>query len=102
MTIFTPSLDLNEQFYHEVVRPILAAEFPGLAHSAARLGGGSDVLGFDDAMSADHDWGIRQQIFLRKEDQARWVTALTLSHQLPYTYRGYFTLAQKMRKGHGC
>lgn len=91
MNNFTPGLDLNEQFYHEVVRPILAAQFPGLAHAAARLGDGSEVLGFDDAMSTDHDWGLRQQIFLQEEEHARWSTAVsqTLAHQLPYSYHGY-------------
>lgn len=91
MTNFIPGLDLNEQFYHEVVHPLLEAEFPGLVYSAARLGSGSDVLGFDDAMSTDHDWGLRQQIFLREEDYAQWATAVAdaLAHQLPYTFRGY-------------
>lgn len=90
MTEFTPGLDLNEQFYHEVVRPLLAAHFPGLTHSAARLGDGSEVLGFDDTMSTDHDWGIRQQLFLREEDEGQWGTAVsdTLAHHLPYAYRG--------------
>lgn len=90
MTDFTPGLDLNEQFYHQVVRPMLAAHFPGLAHSAARLGDGSEVLGFDDGMSTDHDWGIRQQLFLREADVERWGTAVTdtLAHHLPPTYRG--------------
>lgn len=90
MTEFISGLDLNEQFYQEVVRPILRAEFPDLVHSVARLGGGSDVLGFDDAMSTDHDWGIRQQIFLQDDDEAWAATAVseTLAHNLPYSYRG--------------
>ncbi|MCP4356953.1 MAG: DUF4037 domain-containing protein [Chloroflexi bacterium] len=91
MTDFIPGLDLNEQFYGEQIRPLLAEKFPGLLHSAARLGDGSDVLGFDDEMSTDHDWGIRQQIFLAEADFGEWATAVTqtLSHHLPYQYRGY-------------
>lgn len=90
MTEFISGLDLNEQFYQEVVRPILRAEFPDLVYSAARLGGGSDVLGFDDEMSTDHDWGIRQQIFLRKDDEVGVATAVSevLARQLPYSFHG--------------
>ncbi len=82
-------LDLNEQFFAEVLRPLLTAHFPNLPYSAARLGAGSDVLGYDDAMSTDHDWGIRQQLFLREED-VEWGTAVfqTLRHHLPHKYQG--------------
>src|SRR5437764_1472562 len=48
-----------ERYYHDVVRPLLDRTLPGLAHGAARLGTGSEVLGLDDDMSRDHDWGLR-------------------------------------------
>ncbi|MCP4426777.1 MAG: DUF4037 domain-containing protein [Chloroflexi bacterium] len=93
MPEFIPGLKLNELFYFEVVKPILAAEFPSLVYSAARLGTGSDVLGYDDEISTDHDWGLRFQLFLSEEDEARWETAVaqTLAHQLPVSFRGYST-----------
>jgi len=53
---FIPGLELSARFYREAVRPLLDARFPGLRHAAARLGRGSDVLGFDTEMSMDHDW----------------------------------------------
>jgi hypothetical protein len=71
VTAFVPGLELSWQFYHGLVRPILDAKFPGLPHSAALLGRGSEVLGFDDEMSTDHDWKPRVLLFLREDDQAR-------------------------------
>src|SRR3989442_12329338 len=69
MSAFIPGRELSRLFYQEAVQPILEAEFPGLPHSAALLGRGSEVLGFDDEMSADHYWGPRLLLFLREEDQ---------------------------------
>jgi hypothetical protein len=61
---FVPGLELSRQFYTQAVRPILHREFPGLAYSAALLGWGSDVLGFDTPQSMDHGWGPRLLLFL--------------------------------------
>ena len=58
---FVPGLELARQFYAEVVRPLLEQGAPGLRYSAALLGPGSEVLGFDSARSTDHDWGPRLQ-----------------------------------------
>lgn len=93
MSTFIPSLKLNEQFFHEIVKPILAAEFPSLVYSAARIGSGSDVLGYDDEISTDHDWGLRFQLFLSEDDEKVWGTAVirTLAHQLPKTFHGFST-----------
>jgi hypothetical protein len=82
---FVPGLDLARSFYRDVVRPILATELP---HSAALLGWGSEVLGFDTARSTDHNWGPRLQIFV-DENQDELDTALT--RRLPPTYLGHPT-----------
>jgi len=50
---------LAQQFYADVVAPLLARAMPRLQYAAGRLGSGSDVLGLDDAMSRDHEWGCR-------------------------------------------
>jgi hypothetical protein len=65
---FIPGLTLNRRFYEEVVRPLLDQYLPNVAHSAALIGYGSDVLGVDTPMSTDHNWGPRLQIFLSDED----------------------------------
>jgi hypothetical protein len=90
---FIPGLKLCHAFYSEVVRPILDAEFPGLAHATALLGSGSEVLGFDDAMSSDHHWGPRVMLFLPEEDHAHYAAEIheRLRHRLPYEFQGYPT-----------
>jgi hypothetical protein len=56
---FIRGLDLSRRFYEETVRPLLDAHFPNLPHTAARIGRGSEVQGFDTERSTNHDWGPR-------------------------------------------
>ena len=93
MTDHRPGLELSELFYREAVAPVLAREFPGVAHAAARVGSGSEVLGFDTARSMDHEWGPRLQLFLREEDEGRHGAeiAATLGHALPREIAGFPT-----------
>mgnify|MGYP000461290633 CR=1 FL=1 len=44
MPDFIPGLELSEAFFREGIQPLMAAHFPALAYSAARLDWGSDVL----------------------------------------------------------
>ena len=88
---FIPGLDLAEGFFTERVRPMLEAHMPDMRYSAGILAGGSDVLGFDTEMSADHDWGPRVMLFLERENletQSQAIRALAMEH-LPLKYRGY-------------
>ena len=55
-----PGIELSRRYYREVVGPLLGA----VPHAAALLGSGSEVLGFDDEVSPDHDFGPRLQVFL--------------------------------------
>lgn len=88
-----PGLKLSEAFYWEAVRPLLELHVPDLPHTAALVGSGSEVLGFDDVMSTDHHFGPRVMLFLRPEDHARHAATLwaMLAHQLPLTFRGFPT-----------
>ncbi|MBR8642328.1 DUF4037 domain-containing protein [Streptomyces tuirus] len=90
---FLPGLELSRRFYTEAVRPLLDEALPGLPHSAARLGSGSEVLGYDTPRSADHEWGPRLQLFLHPEDAETHGRRLTarLSHRLPKTFLGHPT-----------
>src|ERR671922_312797 len=59
-TVFVPGLQLSRAFYTEAVRPLLV----DVQHAAARIGSGSEVLGFDTPRSADHEWGPRLEVFV--------------------------------------
>jgi hypothetical protein len=89
---FIPGVKLCEQFYAEAVRPILSSAFPHVKHAAALIGSGSEVLGFDDAVSTDHHWGPRVMLFIKEKDQPLAEQIIqTLSQQLPYEFHGYPT-----------
>ena len=90
---FIPGLKLSQLYYREAVQPILAQRFPGLAHSAALIGFGSDVIGFDDARSRDHLWGPRLVLFLPEEgfDAQKQALCDVLRAELPTTLYGYPT-----------
>jgi hypothetical protein len=93
MPEFVKGLELSRLFFEEAVRPALASEFPRLRYAAALLGTGSEVLGFDTEMSADHGWGPRVDLFLRNEDFDAVEDPIkeALRHKLPRTIRGYPT-----------
>jgi len=94
-TPFVPGLELARLFYAESVRPLLDQRFPGMHHTAALIGPGSEVLGFDTSRSVDHDWGPRMQVFLADDAADAGVpTQVTelLAAQLPGEFRGYPTV----------
>lgn len=54
MSEFIKGMDLCEGFFNEYAKPIIEKHFPNLKHSAVLIGYGSDVLGYNDAVSTDH------------------------------------------------
>jgi hypothetical protein len=90
MPDFIPGLELGRRLYYEQVRPLLDAHFAGVDHAAAVLGSGSEVLGYDTAMSTDHDWGPTVTLFLRESDaQHSQPVREMLSYHLSATFYGY-------------
>lgn len=85
----TGGVGLALSYYQEVVAPLVQARWPGLPHAAARLGSGSDVLGLDDVLSRDHDWGLRLTLLVHRS-HVEAVDAF-LQQELPETYRGWPT-----------
>jgi Domain of unknown function (DUF4037) len=81
---------LARAFFTDAVAPLLRRARPGLGYAAARLGSGSDVLGLDDALSRDHDWGCRLTLLVDADDrdQVPWISRL-LEDELPERFRGF-------------
>ena len=78
-----PGLRLCQDFYHQAVAPLLAH----IEHSAALIGTGSEILGFDDQVSTDHDFAPRLQVFLPPGDNP--APAHAALRALPRTFRGH-------------
>ena len=81
---FVPAAELSARFYARAVRPLLA----GHPHSAALLGWGSDVLGYDTARSTDHGWGPRLLVVLSTREAVAEV-AERVDTGLPAEFDGW-------------
>ena len=79
-------VELSRSYFEQVVRPCVEARWPRLPYAAARLGSGSDVLGLDDAISRDHDWGLRLNLLVPGELVGD--VDAHLSEQLPDSFAG--------------
>lgn len=73
--------DVSRAFYERVVAPLL----DGISHAAGRIGHGSDVLGLDDEMSRDHDWGCRLTVVV---DGGVDELSTRLERELPESFDG--------------
>jgi hypothetical protein len=80
---------LSRAYYESLVRPAIAARWPGLPHAAGRFGSGSDVLGYDDAVSRDHDFGLRVNLLVPADFTEQ--VDVYLDAVLPDQFDGYPT-----------
>ena len=83
MAGFVSGVELNRAFYDEVVGPLVRR----WQHTAARLGPGSDVLGFDDERSTDHGWGPALILLVAESDLDAVRDAI--GSGLPETFAGW-------------
>lgn len=90
---FIAGLDLNRQFFQQIIKPLMDQHFPGLRYAAGIVGEGSDVLRFDTPLSMDHNWGPHMRIFLGEENFNEYAEKLDymFRHELPYTFMGFPT-----------
>ena len=92
MKKFIPGLKLSELFYLEIVKDLVENKFPDLKYSAALIGPGSEVLGFDTKRSTDHHWGPRLLLFICEKDLTlkKHITDF-FSKKLPPKFKGFST-----------
>jgi len=89
---FVPGLELSRLLYTEIVRPVLERDFSGLIYAAARLGSGSEVLGYDTPMSTDHDWAPTVQLYVAPDQlAAAGAIRAAVAAALPERFYGYAT-----------
>lgn len=85
-------LDVARDFFVSWGRPFLTAQFPHLADgvAAGRIFG-SDVLGGDDEISHDHNWGPQFDLFLGADDYAAFGEQLSrvMNVAAPNPWKGY-------------
>ena len=87
---FVKGMVLAERLYHEGVKPVMERHFPKLRYSAARLGRGSDTLGYDTPVSMDHGWGPTVEVYLSAEDHTQHADQIVevMRHELPREVAG--------------
>jgi hypothetical protein len=87
----TGGLGLSQRFHENLVAPMLNEHFRRLPYAACRIGLGSEVLGYDTEMSADHDYGPCLQIILAEEgfDAIAGQVMNVLDSRLPAVFEGW-------------
>jgi hypothetical protein len=85
-------LEIARDFFFSWGRPFLTAQFPSLADrvAAGRILG-SDVLGGDDEISRDHNWGPQFDLFLSADDYGAFGEQLSraMNASAPNPWKGY-------------
>lgn len=87
-------LELSRRYFEEYGRPMLEEQFPALLPyiAAGLAGSGSECLGFDDAVSEDHDFGPGFCLWLPGEEVIGRGDAFRLERayaSLPREFSGY-------------
>ncbi|MDX1413312.1 MAG: DUF4037 domain-containing protein [Candidatus Promineifilaceae bacterium] len=86
-------IDVSQDFFREIILPILDREFPTETKQTAFgvFGYGSEVLRLDDEYSSDHHWGLRINAlipdYLVEIRKDRMLQAV--ADNLPQSYRGH-------------
>lgn len=94
-------LELSEKYFHDAVKPIIENHFSSLGYSCGLIGTGSEVLGFDDETSHDHNWGPRLILFLSDSDYTEHRERIdrVFKQHLPNSFYGFSTNFSDSNKG---
>lgn len=95
-------MEICKKFYEEIGAPMIHEKFPDIENQMAvgLVGEGSEVFGFDDEFSMDHDFGPGFCIWLEKElYKARGDEVQAEYDKLPDEYLGIKRSTTKMGKG---
>lgn len=87
-------LEISRGYYKDIISPIINEHRTYLEdkYCAALIGWGSDVLGNDDELSVDHEWGPRCIIFI-PESLSEHKNSIyeVLNTHIPCEYKGFTT-----------
>jgi hypothetical protein len=94
---FIPCLELSRMLFDEYIQPLMAEQIPTLRYAAATVGMCSEILGLDDEISMDHEWGPRISLFLSETDLPMYSGKLMSVFQarLPLKYKGFDMMWRK-------
>lgn len=95
-------LDLAERYFQAFGLPLIERSFPQYCGriAAGLVGLGSECLGFDDALSRDHDWGGGFCLWLTAADHRLIGGALAaLYRELPATFEGVERVTSQWGEG---
>ena len=88
---FIPGMELSRMLYEEEIKSIMETRFSGVKYAAATIGMTSEVLGLDDKVSMDHNWGPLILIFIGEKDRIRYARKIirTFRELLPTRFKGF-------------
>ncbi len=96
-------IELSRKYFFEAGLPLLQEQYPQLVNRVAAglvaggfdSGCGSEIGGFDDELSRDHNWGPRFFLFLHEDDKKTFGEEIQdfLDQSLPAEFHGYTSSA---------
>jgi len=96
-------IDISKQYFYEAALPLLKEKYPylleriaaGLVAGGFDSGCGSEIGGFDDELSRDHNWGPRFFLFMLPEDKREIGNEIQnyLDSSLPSEFSGFKSTA---------